>query len=555
MLHGRIVRPRGQGAYGKGTAPAILSVDASSIKNIAGARVVRYKDFLGVVAPTEFAAIQAAAQLKVQWADPPELPSVGNMFKKIRELDAAGKTPARITVNTGNFDNAFNAAPIKVQGTFKVHYQGGMAMGPECCVADVTTSGARILSNTQNAYGTRTAVKNALDVVMGASSPPSNRIRVTYFEGGSTYGPASPWGEIALATSVMSALTGKPVRLQFMRWDSHGWGNYSPQLLADVRGAVDGNGNIVAMEYTGFGHAGFSTEPTLQQITGTANFGTNGALDGNITGGQYNIPNRRNIGKSIPLQDTFFKTTALRAPNTVQAGFAYEQVVDELAYAAKMDPVAFRLKNLATTTVDPSQRWRFALEHAAAEAKWQPRVAASNLSNATVVKGSGVAMGTFANTRVAVIVDIEVNRKTGKIQVKDLYYGGDTGFVVYPDGALNNEMGALLQGVSRGLHEQVGFNKKAVISTDWVSYPVLRFVDAPRMHQQAVSRTDVPVNDNTTVAASGSRSTGSGEPGLTAVPSAIANAFFDATGVRIREMPMTPARVRGVLQAAGKLAK
>jgi CO/xanthine dehydrogenase Mo-binding subunit len=116
-------------------------------------------------------------------------------------------------------------------------------------------------------------------------------------------------------------------------------------------------------------------------------------------------------------------------------------------------------------------------------------------------------------------------------------------------------MGALLQGVSRGLHEQVGFNKKAVISTDWVSYPVLRFVDAPRMHQQAVSRTDVPVNDNTTVAASGSRSTGSGEPGLTAVPSAIANAFFDATGVRIREMPMTPARVRGVLQAAGKLAK
>jgi CO/xanthine dehydrogenase Mo-binding subunit len=556
MLHGRLVRPRGQGAYGKGTAPEILSVDASSIKGLAGAKIIRYKNFLGVVAPTEFAAIQAAAQLKVKWADPPTLPSVGNMFKQIRELDSAGKTPARIAVNTGNFDSAFNAAPIKVSGSFKVHYQGGAAMGPECCVADVTPNGARILSHSQHAYSTRDAVKGVLDVVMGTSAPARDRVRVTYFEGGSTYGPVSPWADTALAASVLSALAGKPVRLQLMRWDSHGWGHYSPQLLADVRGAVDASGNIVAMEYTGFGHAGFSTDATLQQVTGTAQFGSTGALDGNITGVQYNIANRRNIGKTIPLEDTFFKTSALRAPNTVQAAFAYEQVIDELAYAAKIDPVAFRLKNIATTAVDPSQRWRFALEGAAAEANWKPRVAASNLSNATVVKGSGVSMGTFANTRVAVIVDIEVNRKTGKIVVKDLYYGGDTGLVVYPDGALNNEMGALIQGVSRGLHEQVGFNKKAVTSLDWVTYPVLRFVDAPRMHQKAVSRTDVPINDTgATVAASGSRSTGSGEPGLTAVPSAIANAFFDATGVRIREMPMTPPRVRGVLEAAGKLAK
>jgi CO/xanthine dehydrogenase Mo-binding subunit len=556
MLHGRLVRPRGQGAYGKGTAPEILSIDEKSIRNIAGARVVRYKNFLGVVAPTEFAAIQAAAQLKVKWADPPTLPSVGNMFKQIRELDSAGKTPARIMVNTGNFDSAFNGAPIKASGSFKVHYQGGAAIGPECCVADVTTSGARILSNTQHAYSTRGAVQGILEVLMGTSAPPLEKVRVTYFEGGSTYGPVSPWADTALAAATMSALARKPVRLQLMRWDSHGWGHYSPQLLADVRGAVDANGKLLAMEYTGFGHAGFSTDATLQQVTGEARFGSSGAIDRNITGPQYNIPNQRNIGKTIPLEDTFFKTSALRAPNTVQAAFAYEQVIDELAYAAKMDPVEFRRRNLATTRVDPSQRWRFALDGAAKAANWQPRVAASNRSNGTVVKGSGVSMGTFANTRVAVIVDIEVNRKTGKIQVKDLYYGGDTGFVVYPDGAQNNEMGALLQGVSRGLYEQVGFNKKAVTSLDWVSYPVLRFVDAPRMHQDVASRTDVPINDTgATVAQGGSRSTGSGEPGLTAVPAAIANAFFDATGVRIREMPMSPARVRGVLQAAGRLAK
>jgi nicotinate dehydrogenase subunit B len=553
MLHARVVRPRGQGAYGAGTAPEILSVDESSIKNIPGVKVVRYKNFLGVVAPTEYAAIQAQSMLQVKWAEPPALPSVGNMFKQIRELDSAGRTPARIAANIGNFDSAFAAAPVKLSASYKVHYQGGMAMGPECAVADVTPQGARIFSNTQNAYATRGTIKQALDAVMGTSAPRLDRVRVTYYEGGSVYGPASPYTDATLAASVMSALVGKPVRLQFMRWDTHGWGNYSPQLLADVRGAVDAKGSLVAMEYTGFGHAGYSTDPTMQQVTGTAAFGTTGALDSNITGPQYNIPNRRNIGKSIPLQDTYFKTSALRAPNTVQAAFAYEQMVDELAYAAKADPVQFRRNNLATKTVDPSQRWRFALEGAAKAANWQPRVAASNVSNGNVVKGRGFAMGTFSNTRVAVVVDIEVNRQTGKIKVTDLYYGGDTGFIVYPDGAQNNEMGALIQGVSRALHEQVDFDKKRVTSLDWVTYPVLRFVDAPRMHQEAVSRSDVPINDTgATVAQSGARSTGSGEPGLTAVPAAIANAFFDATGLRIREMPMTPARIRGTLGAGRK---
>jgi CO/xanthine dehydrogenase Mo-binding subunit len=450
-------------------------------------------------------------------------------------------------VNSGNFDTAFASAAVKVSSSYKVHYQGGMAIGPECAIADVTPQGVRVFSNTQNAYATRSTIKDALDAVLGSKAPAENRIRVTYYEGGSVYGPASPYTEATLAASVMSALVGKPVRLQFMRWDTHGWGNYSPQLLADIRGAADASGKLVAVEYTGFGHAGYSTDPTMQMVTGEARFGTSGALDRNITGPQYNLPNQRNIGKTIPLEDTFFKTSALRAPNTVQAAFAYEQMVDELAYAAKIDPVEFRRRNLATTTEDPSQRWRFALEGAAKEANWQPRVAASNVSSGAIAKGRGFALGTFANTRVAVAVDIEVNRKSGKIRVTDLYYGGDTGFVVHPDGAENNEMGALLQGVSRGLFEQVDFDRKRVTSLDWVTYPVLRFVDSPRMHQKAVSRTDVPIDDKTTVAAGGSRSTGSGEPGLTAVPAAIANAFFDATGVRLREMPMTPARVRGVL--------
>jgi CO/xanthine dehydrogenase Mo-binding subunit len=551
-LHGRIVRPRGQGAYGKGTAPEIRAVDESSIRGIPGAQVVRYENFLGVVAPTEYAAIQAAAQLKVTWAENPVLPGVGNWFKSWRDLDAAGRTPARIAVSNGNFDRAFAAAPIKLSATYRVHYQGSMAMGPECCVADVTPNGARIFSNTQNAYATRGLVQTALAEVMGSRAPKADRIRVTYYEGGSVFGPVAPYNDAAQAAAVMSALVGKPVRLQFMRWDSHAWGHYGPSLLADVRGAVDASGNLVAMEYTGFGHAGFSTHPTQQMITGQAQISTgNGALDGNISGIQYNIPNRRNIGKTVPLEDMAFKTAPLRAPNTVQGAFAYEQMVDELAYAVKMDPVAFRLKNVATptgSTPDPSQRWRFALENVSKAANWQPRVAASSLSSANVVSGRGVAFGAFSNTRAAAVAEIDVNKTTGKILVRRVIYAADNGYVVYPDGLHNNEEGAIIQGVSRALHEQVNFNKAMVTSADWVTYPILRFVDAPKLHLVVQSRTDVPINDTgATVASSGARSTGGGEPGTVPLPAAIANAFFDATGVRIREMPMTPARIRGVL--------
>jgi nicotinate dehydrogenase subunit B len=259
------------------------------------------------------------------------------------------------------------------------------------------------------------------------------------------------------------------------------------------------------------------------------------------------------VGKSLPLKDTYFKTRPLRAPNAVQGAFAAEQLIDELAYAAKMDPVAFRLKNIATATSptpDPSLRWKNALEGVATLAGWQPKVAASNLSNADVVTGRGVALGHYSNTRSASVADIAVDKKTGRITVQRVFVAMDPGYVVYPDGLHNNETGAVIQGVSRALHEQVSFDTKMVTSTDWVSYPILRFKDAPKVIVHALSRTDVPLTDTTTVAAQGSRSTGAGEPGTVPVPAAIANAFFDATGVRIREAPMTPARVRGVLSAA-----
>jgi CO/xanthine dehydrogenase Mo-binding subunit len=179
-------------------------------------------------------------------------------------------------------------------------------------------------------------------------------------------------------------------------------------------------------------------------------------------------------------------------------------------------------------------------------------VAASNLSSANVVTGRGIAFGAFANTMAAAVADVEVNKQTGKITVKHVHVATDAGYVVYPEGIHNNELGAAMQGVSRALVEEVAFDRKGVTSLDWVSYPSLRFKDAPWIDVHALSRTDIPQTATSTVAASGSRSTGGGEPGLAPQAAAIANAFFDATGVRIREAPMTPARVRAVLKAAGK---
>jgi nicotinate dehydrogenase subunit B len=551
MLHGRVVRPRGQGAYGGGTNVPVVSIDESSIAHIPGAQVVRFGNFVGVVADKEYDAIQAAAQLKVTWGDMPTIRPVGNLFKGMRDDDSAGKAPARIVANVGNFDAAFASAAHQLQQTYKYHYTGHLPIGPSCCVAEVTPNGARVFTNTQDAYGTRQNVKDALDLVLGPKTLPLNRIRLTYYEGSGVYGSA-PYRDNNQAAAIMSALTGKPVRVQFMRWDEHGYDNYGPAQMTDIRAGIDAKGNITAFEYTAFGIPYMTTQPAEQQVGATPKFATVGPLDTTISGTQYNIPNWRLIGKSLPLQDNYFKVSYLRAPNAPQSGFAAEQAADELAYMAKMDPVAFRLQNIATPTSnagqagpDVAQRWKNVLTAVAKDVNWQPKVAASNLSSANVVTGRGIAFGFYSNTMTCCVADIEVNKKTGKIRVTTLHDAGDAGLIVYPGGSENNEEGAAVQGVSRAIVEEVTFNSKQVTSLDWVTYPMLRFKDAPKVYIHGLTRTDVPDPSGP-----GSRTTGSGEPALPPVAAAIANAFFDATGVRIREAPMTPARVRAVLKAA-----
>jgi nicotinate dehydrogenase subunit B len=544
MLHGRVVRPRGQGGYGDGTNPALLSVDESSIKHIPDVKVVRKGNFVGVVAAREYDAIQAAAQLKVKWADQPAISGSGNVFAHMRAQDSAGQVPARLTENRGNVDTALRTAANVVSQSYSFAYNQRAPIGPDCCVADVTPNGVTIFSNTQSAYGSRDNVAASLGL-------PVSAVRVKFIEGSSQYGRGGATGvgynEPVLSAALLSQLAGKPVRLQFMRWDSMGWEYAAPVQLMDIRGGIDANGNIVGIDYTTFSPESPTAPVTsaVQQQIGIplGKISPGGGGNHGLTGAQYDIPNHRVTVKSLPLLNNHFKSCPFRAPLGPQTAFGYEQMIDELAHAAKIDPYQFRVQNIMKT-VDPvfpwfsTERWLGVLNAAAQAANWQPRVAASKLSDANVVTGRGISVISYSNSLSAVVAEIEVNKKTGKVVAKHLYMSQDAGLGINP-GLLENQMiGGSIMATSRVLHEETRFNTRHVTSSDWVTYPILRFKNSPNVTAIVIQRKD-------------QLSKGAGEVPISATAAAIGNAFFDATVVRIRQAPMTPARVRGVLKAAG----
>ena len=535
MMHGRVVRPRGQGAWGAG-AP-ILSVDPSSISHIPDVQVVQKGNFLGVVAPEEWNAIQAAAQLKVTWQDDPILPGSGNQFTAMR----AATTRDAVQTSSGDPVAGLASAAKTLAASYSYPYNGHLPIGPMCCVADVTPGQTTIFSSTQD-------IENLANTVSSVLGTTPSQVRVLYYEGSGSYG-SNTQEDVAESAAIMSQAIGKPVRVQFMRWDEHGWDYYGPEHTADLTAGIDANGNIVSYSYNGW-QIPYYTQLTPDELLGkptpdpTQGFTGFGYIDPSNAGGQYTIANRQVTSKAVPaLGGGYFKVTFLRAPSAQQALFASEQMIDELAHAANMDPVAFRRQNIATSG-DPAAgspgggAWVGVLDAVANAAGWKPKVAASSLGSGNVVTGRGVALGGFANSQVGLVADVSVNKKTGKIGVTHLYASQINGLTISPGLVQNQMSGNLIQGLSRGLFEQVAYNKSRVTSLDWVSYPILRFKDSPPVTTVSIQRTDLP-------------STGSGEPVNAPVAAAVANAFFDATGVRIRQAPMTPAHVRAALKAAG----
>jgi CO/xanthine dehydrogenase Mo-binding subunit len=347
----------------------------------------------------------------------------------------------------------------------------------------------------------------------------------------------------------MSKAVGAPVRLQMMRWDEHGWTHYGPAIMYDMRAGIDSSGNIVAYEATGFGQGGtslYTGRELLGAGPGSPNPAANalppkvagaGAVTENLSPWmKVSNTNYRVINKPIDSTMGIFQSGPLRAPGAQQTTLADAQTMDMLAVAANMDSLAFRLQNM-NTDLDGS-RWAAVLQAAATAAGWKPWVSGSKLSKDNVVKGRGIANSHHGGAYAATVADITVNKKSGKITVNHLYGAQDSGFSMNPSLIYNQMMGNLIQGTSRATSEEVTFNKNPVTSIDWIGYPILRFKDSPNVTTVLVQRTDQP-------------SLGSGEPPTCSVIGAIANAFYDATGVRLYEAPFSTGRVRATLKAAG----
>ena len=435
----------------------------------------------------------------------------------------AEKTHDTVVASRGDVETGFPKAIHVASATYRCPYQGHMPFAPNCAVADVKPDSALVMSSTQDVYSARRFLADVLGMK-------PEQVRVQYHEGSGTFG-RSCYGDAEQTAAILSQSVGRPVRVQFMRWDEHGWDQYGPAHLADVRAGIDADGNLVAYEYHGWQHGWTVTstvydislqKPGVERASGSASITVNPMS----TGSMYKVPNRKVVSHAVPMAG-YLRGAALRSPLDLSFSFASEQTIDELAYAIKMDPLEFRRKNIG------DKRWLGVLDAAAAAANWTPRTASSH-SAADVVTGRGVGLGTHHVSYGAAVAEIEVNRRTGNIVVKKIFAAMDVGLAVNPGLVENQIIGQAVQSVSRVLKEEVTFNKTGVTSLDWNSYPVLRFAEHPEVVPIVVQRMEVP-------------SSGAGEEVMGATAAAVANAFFDATGSRMRQYPMTPERVRTAL--------
>jgi CO/xanthine dehydrogenase Mo-binding subunit len=353
-------------------------------------------------------------------------------------------------------------------------------------------------------------------------------MRVVYLDGSGSYGTNGA-DDAAADALLLSRAAGQPVRVQWMRQDEHGWDPKGPAQLHELRGALDANGNISAWETQLWVPDGPQEARALLGPDSAAMPQTHGQGAGLMTlnlDPPYPVPNLRVV--SHHLKDTPLRLSNLRAPGKIANVFAVESFADELAAAAGVDAVAFRLRGLS----DP--RAIEVLKRASGMMDWQTRLSPNPYaSEGDLLVGRGIAYVRYkqAENYVAIGITVAVNKATGKIAVRRVVCAHDCGLVVNPDGLRNQVEGNIMQTLSRTLHEEVTFDRSRVTSVNWASYPILTFPEAPVVQVALIDRPEKP-------------SDGAGEASSAPVAAALANAVFDATGVRLRTVPFTPDRVK-----------
>ncbi len=540
MLHARNVRPPVAGAK-------LINVDDSSVANIPGLiKIISRGNYVAVVCEREEQAIRAARQLKVNWEKPvtAPFPSSENLYSYMRE---AAPTSSSKPVIVGDPDAAFASARV-ISAEYDFPFQGHTAIGPAHAMADPSNGQMTIYSNDMKSYGMRSGVADFLQM-------PRDKVRVVWMEGPQGYGRTAA-DDAGFEAAFLANELGRPVRVQWMRNEETAWDTKGPAFTFNMKAGLDAQGNLVALEYNAraadYNHLGYNEADTvlIAQLMGRRR-----EKPANGSAAQpsemYNIPNRRALTHVVGMPmiwETPLRTGNLRDPNGPQVTFASESFIDELAAAAKADPVEFRLKLLMNGPEDGGfkrARSIAVLREAAKAFGWDPRPSPRPPARGSILTGRGVAYTFRSQTVIAEIAEVEVNRETGRVWVKRIVCAHDCGLVVNPEALRRTVEGAMLHSVSRAIYEEVRFDSEKVTSTDWNSHPSLTHADTP-------ARIDVViVNGDPNPNRPDLPHYGAGEAACKPTIAAVANAIFDATGVRIRRVPFRKDRVLAALKAAG----
>jgi nicotinate dehydrogenase subunit B len=508
MLHGRVVRARRPGAR-------VLAVDESAVRN---AQVIRLGNFIGVVAEREEQAIKAAEQLQVTWEETDALPPMERLYDWLRAQAAT----EHVVAEPGDAESAMRGAAKRVHAVYEQPFQAHASIGPSCAVAEEVDGMLTVWASSGGVYPLRDALADLLGM-------PAERIRVIHIEGAGAYGQNGS-EDVAADAALLARAVNRPVRVQWSRRDEFIGEPKAAPMVMEVTAGLDDDGRIVAWRYEVWSPSHTNRPRTaLGLLSGreireqtpppAATYFMGGARNAPTN---YALPNQRIMIHS--LAEAPLRTSSMRSLGGAGNAFANESFMDELAYAAEMDPLAFRLRHLD----DP--RGRDALEAAARTSGWGEALPAG--------EGRGLSFARYENDQayIATVAHVAVDEATGAVRVRRMVVAHDCGLIVNPDGVRNQVEGNVIQALSRALKEEVRFDAGGQTTVDWEDYPILTFSEAPELEIVLINRPDEP-------------SFGAGEPATVTVAAAVANAIYAATRARLRRVPFTPERVHAALAA------
>jgi CO/xanthine dehydrogenase Mo-binding subunit len=519
MVHARIVRPPSYAAQ-------LTDLDTSAVEKLPGVvKVVRDGNFLAVVATKEFQAIKAMAALSsaAKWKETATLPKQHDLPRVLTSLPSQDTT----IFQQGN-PSAAGAKTI--EATYTRPYQAHGSIGPACAVAQFSDGAMTVWTHTQGVYPDRQGIAEMLRM------PPAS-VRCIHVEGSGCYGHNGADDAAADAALIARALPGVPVRVQWTREQEHAWEPFGPAMVTKLKASLDGNGAIADWNFEVWsnthsmrpGGAGSMlaaqhmaqpfTPPAPRPLPLPEGGGDRNAIP------IYKFPNAQVVHHFIPAMP--LRISALRALGAYHNVFSIESFMDELAVAAGADPVEFRLKHLE----DP--RGREVVTKAAEAFGWRKG------QKAPQDRGFGFAFARYKNLAAycAIATEVEVNKETGRPRLVRAVAAVDSGQVVNPDGLINQIEGAIVQSMSWTLYEGVTFDDTRIISIDWQTYPILRFNAVPeRVEVHIINRPGQPF-------------LGAGETGQGPAAASIANAIADATGKRLRDLPLTRKRIKDAIDA------